>query len=100
MQQLCLPSEEEQLGASLTGAVDVAVALHQLFETLKIETCITISPVWHHAALQRKKAKVGVWGMGLGRVAGQDGRGRVAGQNGGGGEGLRRAGWDGWEGRA
>ena len=65
VQQTHLPSKEEQLGGSLTGAVDVALALHQLFHTLQIQTCITTSPV---AALQWKKAKqVAGVGCGVGR---------------------------------
>ena len=47
VQQTCLPSEEEQLGARFTGAADVAVAVHQLFHTLRIQTCTTSSAVEH-----------------------------------------------------
>lgn len=37
---MCLPGKEEQLRAGLTGATNVALAMHQLLHTLQIQTCI------------------------------------------------------------
>ena len=41
----CLPGKEEDLSASLPGAIDVAPALHQLLHALQVQACMHhISP--------------------------------------------------------
>jgi hypothetical protein len=36
----CLPGKEENLSASLPGAIDVALALHQLLHALQVQACM------------------------------------------------------------